>query len=280
MTAGLVIVLATPRVLSWRDKQVSNLVAKSKAAQSTGLREEYLREAMMIGWGGEAAPRALASYYVSVGRYDKAWHVLQNWPLKRDYIRLGDYALKSQDYSVAQRFYARAVGQKATPEAYVGLAAALFNLGDSKNGCANAAKATKLDLDSSAAEQMAAVCLLLQPNQTLLQAANYPVLQSDQLKSDRGIGTFLIANRIYVEGEKRLLASKQKTTSDWLALAMIANARGDSGLTTERGEQGIKLDRSNLGLNALLAQTYRTMASPKAALYEARLKAVPSAQAR
>ena len=278
--ASLLIVLATPRVLSWRDKQVSSLVAKSKAAQSTGLREEYLREAMMIGWGGEAAPRALANYYVSVGRYDKAWHILQNWPLTRDYVQLGDYALKSQDYSVAQRFYARAVGQKATPEAYVGLAAALFNLGSSKNGCANAAKATKLNLDSSAAEQMAAVCLLLQPNQTLLQEANYPVLQSIQLKSDRGIGTFLIANRIYSAGEKRLLASNQKTASDWLALALLANARGDYNLTVERAEQGIKLNRSDLGLNTLLAQTYRTMASPKATLYEERLKAIPNEEAR
>lgn len=280
MMAGLVMVLATPHVLSWRDKQVRALITKSKSAQAATQREEHLREAMIVGWGGEAAPRALASYYVSIGRYDKAWRVLQNWPLKRDYTQLGSYALKSQDYSAAQRFYARAIGQKATTGAYVGLAAALFNKGDNKNGCANAAKATKLNLDSSAAEQMAAACVLLQPNQTLLQATTYPILQSPQLKTDRGIGNFLIANQIYAEGEKRLVASKQKAASDWLALALLANARGDYNVTVERGEQGTQLDRSNLGLNTLLAQTYRTLADPKATLYEARLKSIPSEQAR
>ncbi len=279
LVAGLVVIITSPRVLSWRDKQVSALIAKSKATQTAAQREEYLHEAMIIGWGGELAPRALASYYLSIGRYDKAWPVLQNWPLKRDYTQLGNYALKSQSYPAAQRFYARAIAQKSTTEAYVGLAAALLNKGDYKNGCANAAKATKLNLDSSAAQQIAVACIVLQPKQTVLQPGNYPLLQTPRLQTKRGVGQFLIANRVYSEGEKRLLAAPKKSASDWLLLAQLASSRGDYTRAAERGEEGIKLDRSNADLNALLVQTYRTLGESKADLYEARLKALPSVKA-
>lgn len=277
--ASICIVVALPSVLSWRDKQVATLITKSQAASSPAVREEYLREAMILGRGGDAAPRALVDYYLSLGRYDKAWRVLNTWPLKPNYTRLGDYALRAQDYAAAQRFYARAIDQKGTAEAYVGLAAALFNKQDNANGCANAAKANKLDLANPAAQQMAVICILLNPKQTTLQTANYPQGQSPQLQTDRGVGQFLLANRIYAAGEKRLSASTPKSADDWLALALLANARGDYNLSVERGERGIALDRSNTGLNTLLAQTYRTLARDKAELYEARLKALPGVKA-
>lgn len=275
VAASLLIVLSIPRVLAWRDTQTNVLIAKSKAASSTAQREEYLAQATIVGWGGVAAPRALADYYVSIGRYDKAWRVLQSWPLEPNYTQLGGYALKSQDYGAAQRFYARAITQKGTAEAHVGLAAALFNKGDNKNGCANAAKANKLDLGSSTAQQIAVACIILEPKQTALLTGDYPQSQSPQLQTDRGVGQFLLSNRIYTAGEDRLNASSRKTADDWLALALVANARGDYNLAVERAERGIKLDRSSIALNTLLAQTYRIINQDKAALYDARLKAIP-----
>ena len=275
VAASLLIVLSTAQILAWRDKQANALITKSKAASSAAQREEYLAQATIVGWGGVEAPRALADYYVSIGRYDKAWRVLQGWPLKSNYTQLGGYALRAQDFSAAQRFYARAVAQKGTAEAHVGLVAALFNKGDNKNGCANAAKANKLDLASPEAQQIAAVCIILEPKQTVLQTGDYPGGQRPQLQTDRGVGQFLIANRIYSVGEDRLNASSRKTAGDWLALALVANARGNYDLTVERAERGIAIDRTNVGLNTLLAQTYRVLAQDKAALYEARLKAIP-----
>ncbi len=275
VAASLLIVLSMPRVLAWRDAQTNALITKSKAASAAAQREEYLAQAAIVGWGREAAPKALVDYYVSIGRYDKAWRVLQSWPLKPNYTQLGGYALKSQDYGAAQRFYARAIAQKGTAEAYVGLAAALFNKGDNKNGCANAAKANKLDLGSPAAQQVAVACIILEPQQTALLPGDYPQSQSTQLQTDRGMGQFLLSNRIYSVGEDRLNASSHKTADDWLALALVANARGDYDLTVQRAERGIALDRSNAALNTLLAQTYRTLGQDKAALYEARLKSLP-----
>jgi tetratricopeptide (TPR) repeat protein len=268
-----------PQVLDWRDQQANALITKSKLASSAAQREEYLSQAAIVGWGGVDAPRAQADYFASIGRFDKAWRALQSWPLTPNYSQLGDYALRAQEYNAAQRFYARAIAQKSTTEAYVGLAAALLNKGDYKNGCANATKATKLNLDSSAAQQIAVACIVLQPKQTSLQPGNYPLLQSPQLQTERGVGQFLIANRVYSEGEKRLLAAPKKSASDWLLLAQLASSRGDYTRAAERGEEGIKLDRSNADLNALLAQTYRTLGESKADLYEARFKALPSVKA-
>ncbi len=252
------------------------LISKSKSATEPSVREEYLREAMILDKGGETAPRALADYYVSLGRYDKAWRVLNSWPLTPNNLLLGEYALRAQDYTPAQRFYARAIKQKATAQAYTGLATALFNKGDNANGCANAAKALKLELASEPAQNVAAICALLSPNQTLVSAGSLPVLQSPQLSTARGVGIFLIANRVYSVGEKRLLAAPPKTAGDWLMLAQLAQARGDYKLAAGRGEKGIALDRANPSLNLLLAQTYKNLGNTaKAAEYSARFEAIP-----
>ncbi len=275
LAASLIIVLSMTQLLAWRDEQTKLLIGKSKAASSAAAREEYLAQAMIVGWGGAAAPQALGDYYLSIGRYDKAWRVLQAWPLKPNYTQLGNYALRAQDYSPAQRFFARAITQKATADAYVGLAAALFNKKDFANGCANAAKANKLDLTSQAAQDVAVACLVLDPKQTALSASDYPDAQSAQLQTERGVGRFLLAQRIYSVGEDRLNASARKTADDWLALALVANARGNYDLTVERAERGVSLDRSNTALNKLLAQTYRILAQDKAKLYEARLESLP-----
>jgi Tfp pilus assembly protein PilF len=253
---------------------VSTLITKSATAKNQAQQEEYLAQANIIGWGGEQAPKALADYYLANGRYDKAWRTLSQWPLKPDYARLGNYALIAQEYTPAQRFYARAISQKGTAAAHVSLAAAQFNRGDLKNGCANAAKATKLDLNYEKAQQMAAVCLLINPKETTLQRANYPLLASAQLSSARGQGVFLIQNKIYKEGEKRL-ASTAKAPADWLMLARLASARGDHKLAVQRGEQGINLDRSNPELNRLLADSYRALGQAKADFYTRRLESLP-----
>lgn len=274
LAAGVVFALSAPSVLAWRDREVSTLITKSATAKNQAQQEEYLAQANIIGWGGEQAPKALADYYLANGRYDKAWRTLSQWPLKPDYARLGNYALIAQEYSPAQRFYARAISQKGTAAAHVGLAAAQFNRGDLKNGCANAAKATKLDLNYEKAQQMATACLLINPKEATLQRANYPLLASAQLSSARGQGVFLIQNQIYKEGEKRLAAT-DKTPADWLMLAGLASARGDHKLAVQRGEQGINLDRSNPELNRLLANSYRALGQAKADFYTRRLESLP-----
>lgn len=261
-------------MLAWRNKEVSKLLAEAKVSKTQVQREEYLAQAQIIGWGGEQAPKALANYYLSLGRYDKAWRTLTQWPIKPNYTQLGDYALAAQDYSTAHRFYSRAVSQKATAQSNVGLAATLFNRGDLAGGCTVAAKATKLDLNYEPAQQMAAVCLLLNSKESKLQRANYPILESAQLSSARGQGVFLIQSRVYQEGERRL-APLATTPADWLALAELASARGDHKLAVQRGEKGINLDRSNPELNRLLAISYRVLGEAKGEYYARRLESLP-----
>lgn len=272
--AGFVVLAARGPVEQWRSKQVDVLLKQAASATAPAEREEFLAQANIIGWGSKQAPQALADYYVSIGRYDKALPVLSAWPLSPNYTQLGEYALLSQQYTSAQKFYAKAIAQKSTAASYVGIAAAQFNRGDVSNGCANAAKATKLDLGSQPAQDIAATCLLLNPGHGKLNAQIYPVLNSPQLKTDRGKGMFLVANKIYVQGEG-LLAKSPATPADWLTLAQLASLRGNYKLAIERAERGIKLDSSNLELNRLLRDSYRALGQPKAELYERRLKLIP-----
>ncbi len=274
VVAGLIIVGLSGPVGKWRNQLVASLIDSSRSAKTAQQKEQLLAEANIVGWGSEQAPKALADYYISIGRYDKAWPILASWPVAPNYLQLGEYALLSQDYNAAQRFYARAITKKATAEAHVGIAAAQFNRGDTKNGCANAAKASKLDLNSEAARQSAVACLLLNPTFKQLDAASYPELNSNQLASNRGRGMFLIANRLYAPGEK-LLAPAAATPGDWLALAQLANLRGNYKLAIERGESGIKLDRSNPELNKLLMLSYRALGQDKADYYARRLELLP-----
>ncbi len=211
---------------------------------------------MTLGWGTTSAPKALADYYVSIGRYDKAWRVLQNWPQKPNFVLLGDYALKTQDYAAAQRLYAASIRQKPSAAGYTGLAAALFSLGDTKNGCANAAKATKLDLQSLQASNAAVACLLLNPGFGTLRKPDFPVLNSAQATTSRGIGNLLLQAMAYKPAEAKLLASESKTSSDWLALAQLASARQDNALALQRAKQGIVIAPTNPELIQLLALLY------------------------
>ncbi len=241
VTTGLLLVVNGPQIASYRSRVVDSLLAKAQASNNTSQQYSYLQAAHELASSDPAAIEALARYYRQSGNELAVLDLYERSIAQPNQIYLGNLALSLQQYDAALSHFFIATRQQQSAASLSGQATVLFNLGRVDEGCAKADQAHKLDLGNAAANGAVQACTILRANKD---------------GSDRQAAETLLQNGVAKVGEKWLLSSSTKTPNDWLSLARLAAARGDSKLAISRGEEGIKLDPANPELNRALAQYY------------------------
>lgn len=246
---ALTIAVKLPDLANFQRNISDHLITQAKASQKAGDNASfllYLHEAELINPLDNQARTLRAGYYQTRGDLSKALAVYRSGPTSANPAYLGKLALKAQHYPEAEKYFNTAIKEGAKVDGLAGKALALFNQKKTEEGCAAAAEAYKLDINSSLAERAAKVCLALSDNPaTYTDAIN---LTPPILKSKRQLGYFLLANDIVTRGEEELASSPENTPADWLLLAKVAVARDDFKKAQSSVEQGLKLDRTNLAL--------------------------------
>lgn len=235
------IAVYTPQITNFRNRVVDSLLGKAQAASETQ-QPVYLQAAHLVAPGDPAAIEALARYYQKQGNAGAVLDLYERSITHPNQIYLGNLALSLQQYDSALNHFYTASREQQSAASLSGEAQVLFNLDRADQGCEKADTAHKLNLKSTEADGVEAVCALLK---------SHPTSGSRQ---DAGV---LLQNQVARVGEKWLLAANPKTPNDWLNLARLAAARGDIKLAISRAEEGIRLDQASKDLNQALAEYYR-----------------------
>lgn len=265
---GLLIALFTPEITSWRLSVVDRLLLQAKMSNNDSQRYSILQQAQLIGYHDPQATEALAQYWLSRGELGQAIATYQAGIAEPNYTALGDLALQAQDYAKAKVFFEKEGNTVETTASLVGEAKANYNTGNITTGCAKATQAAKLSLENVSAKAAITSCYILGGSQVEnIGNTTQPVM------SERQSAYYLINNQVYKPGEAKLLAVKDKSAGDWLVLARLAAARGELQDATQKAEQGIELERSNIELNKELIVLYNLAGNTnKAQEYSVRLQ--------
>jgi len=251
VAAALILILLWPWVNGGRHHFLVAQVTRAQHEQQAGdwrAAAATLQRANWLSFGDGAVPLALGRVYESAGEYPAAIRAYQQLGFSRGYQLVGQAALKSQGYALAEKTYAQAVADAPTAANFDQLAVAQYNLGQTANGCHNADKALKADLTDTQAQSLAIVCLIIQ-GQASQAAATYPQQASQFASSDRQADIYLIQSGAVRIGEQRLEKLSNKSVQDWLILAQIAAQRADLSSAISRAQSGLKLDPTNVQLN-------------------------------
>ena len=256
-----------PEITAWRQHKIDSLLQTASQQTNDDSKYYFLQQAHLLGGGDPLATQALAQFWQGRGELEKAIGVYQESIDNPNYIYLGNLALQSQNYVLAQNFFERASKDNKTSASLVGESAALYNLGKISDGCERAVQASKLDLGSIAAKNAVINCISLGGT-----SAEAIALAGPKPVSAREEAYMLINSRIYKQGEEKLIAVKVKSIGDYLVLARLAAARGDIKSAAELAEQGISLDKSNYDLNVELVRYFNILGDKqKVDIYQARL---------
>ncbi len=253
--------------LSDQIQQASELAKQGQFTEA----EAILHRADWLSLSNPQVKIALGKTYEQAGEYSQAIKTYQALSFQDGYDLVGQAALTSQDYALAQSTYQKATKDFPSAHVYTQLAIAQFNLNQNNQACDSALSAAKAELASQVAQDMEAICLYLtQSNQAV--AKQFPSQAILSGNDTRRISYFLIQHGLLKIGEQRLDQTEIKTTQDWLTLAQIAAQRGDFNTAISRAEEGIKLNSTDINLNQFLLKIYQlTNSQEKLNFYQQRL---------
>lgn len=248
-----VLALLSPFIGRWHGQVIATTIKQAKGEYQQGKVDaaiERLDRTRRFSFINHAAAMELANIYAQEGRADEAIAIYSHLPFKLAGQQLIATATHFLRYDVAKNAFHKAV--EATPNAvnYSGLAYAQFNTNDISGGCKNAKTATKLGLGDKTAENAEVTCLILTGKLSEARTT-YPALTGDLNGGERAIVYGLIARGATAEGQKRLEALTGKTVPDYLSLAKLHAAQGNSSKSLELVKKGMELEPANLELNQL-----------------------------
>lgn len=252
LLAGILIVISIPKITAYRYSIVDRLLTQSQDTNESLFQLSLLEQAHLIGGGDSKATDVLAQFWLTRGEIKRAIDVYET-SSNPDYPKLGSLALSAQNYPLALNLFQKASKKQASADTLTGEAIAFFNQEKVAEGCAKAAQASKLSLQSQSAKNAAIVCQILGGTQTEIIS----LVGQKPAMSDRESAYFLINNQVYKIGESKLQSVESKTVTDWLVLSRLASAHGDIKLAISSAEEGIGLDRSNTEMNKQLVSLYR-----------------------
>lgn len=212
VTTGLMIAVSIPTIQSWQTAQIDKLLAEANQSEEPASKQAKLKQAATIGINDPVAIEALANSYWQIGEYNKAIGTYQSsWTGIND-IYLGTASLKSSQPQLAKSFFSNSDKAGESAESQAGLASVAYIENRVDEGCNHADRAAKLNLSSAVANQAVQVCSVLNTTSTL---------------AEKEQTYLLINNYIYDLGLARLESVANKSSTDWLLLAVTYASRGE-----------------------------------------------------
>ncbi len=230
VTAGLIIAVSIPTIQSWQTAQIDKLLAEAYQSKEPASKQAKLEQAATIGINDPVAIEALANSYWQIGEYNKAIGTYQSsWTGIND-IYLGTASLKSSQPQLAKSFFSNSDKAGESAESQAGLASVAYIEKRVDEGCNHADRAAKLNLSSAVANQAVQVCSVLNATSTL---------------AEKEQTYLLINNYIYDLGLDRLEAVANKSSTDWLLLAVTYASRGELEKAENTVQSGLVQSPSN-----------------------------------
>lgn len=200
-------------VISTTQQPAVDGMIQATQKQPADKQEKSLKTISVVSWRNDSAQKALAQYYISIGRYDLAGETLAKGSSKlsvdaaRYYIEAGEYKKALTELNTIPKSQ-----QSADTNAQQAIVA--FNLEDTPKGCDYAEKSNSSDLKTA--------CTFLRTGE-LSRENSYK----------------LIAWHVYTPAVKTLTNVQQKTAGDWLSLAAIAARQNKGDTAAEQLSQAI-----------------------------------------
>ena len=236
LCSGLLLATHLSDIKSWQITQADKII--NLAGQSSGqARANLLYQATMINNGDPLATEYLAEYYRSIGDYKKIISTYQLSPASNNSIYLGNLALKASDYTLAKSLFDKSNSQERTAESLSGLALVEFATNHNSEGCSLASQAKKLNLSSAIADKVNVIC---------------EIQNGNSLLSPRRQAFLLAESSLYAKSIEKFQTISTKSSSDWLLLAELYKAVGDSASSDKAISSGLSQDPTNK--NLLMAQ--------------------------
>lgn len=236
---GLLLAVYTPEIKSWRISQADRII--NLAGQSSGQqRASLLTQAVIVNDGDPLATEYLAQYYRSVGDYKAVIGAYQGSPSSSNTSYVGSLALIANDYGLAQALFGKAYKQSQSSENLSGLALVDFATDQTADGCNKSAQAKKLNLSSSSADRVGAICEILSGKSTL---------------TPRRQAYLLAESYLYAKALDKLQSIDNKSSGDWMLLSQLYRSIGNKDASIQAINSGLKQDPTNKYLISAKAET-------------------------
>lgn len=258
ITAGLVIGFIVPAITSWQQANIDKLLSKANNSEDSAVKLTFLSQAALLGKNDPLATYTYANALWQAGDYESSLNTYTNSWLELDYNYLGSLALKASKNNEAKKFFSKANSEGENDESLTGLAIVEFNADNVKKGCEYAAKAQKLNLSSSKAEQAVTICQIKQGESKLpLREQAYVLLNS----------------YVYDESLGRLQKIENKNASDWDAISSIYASRGELSQASEALKSSLEKNPANPNIiQKLIKYLGLQNKSAEAQIYKERLQ--------